>query len=1103
MASTLLAFAAFAAAGGVDRQQSQSNASGARALPPTARFTHLTVQQGLADQIAAEITQDADGFMWFGTFSGLDRYDGYTFVHYRHEDADEHSLSGNVISALYATREGTLWVGSRGSGVNRFNARQQQFDRFQNDPADPHSLPNDSPRMFFEDSRGVLWIATEGGLSRFEPRSGTFVNYRHDDGDPNSLASNAVRSIAEDASGALWLGTANGLSRLDPLTGAFRTYRHDPGDDQSLGANSMWKVVVDHVGLIWMATENGLDSLDPQTGRFSHYRHDASNPKSLSGNPLDALMEDDAGRLWVGTFGAGLSILDVERRAFTVYRHDPSDPASLTYDQVDKIFQDRSGLIWLGTGGGGVDLYNPQQQAMTVYAARTSNPNSLASPFVYSTLEDRDGTIWVGTRNAGLDHLDPATGQITHFPAEPGVPGRLGWPAIQDIKQDNTGALWLAAFGGGVYRRDPATGVFTAYRHDAANPSSLSNDNVRSLSFDENGMLWIATGGGLNRLDPSSGTFTTYRAQPGDPNALPSDLLVGLEADRHGAVWVGSAGEGLQRLDVATGKFTRYSHDPRNPNSLSDDNVFAVHVDRAGAVWVGTQGGGLDRLNPVTGVFVHYRQQDGLPSDRIQSILEDGDPNSAQPGNLWIVTDRGVARLDPSRTMPQSYGAANGLPSSQFTTGSSVDAAGRLLLANLGGLVVFDTVSMRADVIPPPVVLTDLLVDNKPADQSVVAESVEFADRAQVSYAQRVISIEFAALSYRAPALNQYRYKLEGFDPDWITADATRRVATYTNLDPGSYVFRVMAANPEGVWNPVARSLDLTVEPPWWATPAVRALLVILMIGAIAAIYVSRERVLRGQRHRLEVLVGERTEALEAALAAHEAALSARDVFLRSVVHDLKGPMSSLSWQAQILSGRMRQVQSDPSMVEAADAIATGAADAADSIDELRDLTQLAAGEELPLRREEVDLVVLCRNRINARREAQAGRFQFTTREQSLLLTVDRARLGRVLDNLLENAAKYSAPEQRIEIELSRANVEDGAWAILEVHDHGIGIPAAEVSHVFDQYFRASNVGSVAGEGLGLASARQLVRLHGGSLELESREGVGSTFIVRLPIPRE
>jgi ligand-binding sensor domain-containing protein/signal transduction histidine kinase len=1072
-------------------------------LPPTAAFTHLTVDQGLADQMAAEITQDTEGFMWFGTFRGLDRYDGYRFVHYRHDDADPHSLTGNVITALYADRDGNVWVGARGAGLDRFDPRTRQFEHFRHDASDRSSLSSNSPRMIYQDRAGVVWIASEGGgLSRFNPGTRTFTNYLHDDADGNSIASNTVRSIAEDASGVLWLGTANGLSRVDPRSGAFETYRHSDADQQTLGANNIWKIVVDHVGTIWLATENGLDNLDPNTGHFAHYLHDPANPHSLSGNPLDGLLEDDAGRLWVGTFGSGVSILEVDRQSFTNYRHDPGDPTSLGYDQVDKIFRDRSGLIWLGTGGGGVDVYNPQQQAVTIYRAMAGEPNSLSSPFVYSVVEDADGFIWVGTRNSGLDRLDHRTGQVAHFPSQPGIPGRLGWPVILDLAQDTTGALWLAAYGGGLYRRDPSTGLFTAYRHDPADPASLSHDNVRTLRFDEHGTLWIATnGGGLNSLDPGTGIFTAYRANQNDPDGLATDMTVGLDTDRHGGVWVGTAGGGLNHLDVTTGRFTRYQHDPNNPNSLAEDNVFVVHVDRAGVVWIGTQGGGLDRLDPSTSVFTHYHQQDGLPSERVQSIVEDGNPTDQTAGNLWIVTDRGVARLDKDRQTIHAYGTANGLPSAQFAMGSYIDREGDLLIANLGGLVVFDPTNVRTETTPPPVVLTDFRVDNKPADHNSLPQAIDFADHVEIGYGQRVISFEFAALSYTASVQNRYRYKLEGFDSDWTEVDATRRAATYTNLEPGSYVFRVTGSNADGVWNETGRSLIVTVNPPWWATLWFRGLGLVLITGALGGAYVWRERTLRGQQRRLEALVYTRTHELQTALATREAALATRDAFLRTLAHDLKAPVANLAWHVQLLIRRAHDGRLDPQAMDSGlQAVGLGAAEVIAAVDELHDLTRLAAGAPVPLQRESVDLVAFARERVSVRRDSSPQRLGFESSESDLWVDADRARLGRVLDNLLDNATKYSTPDQPIEVSVGRESLVGDEWAVLRVQDHGIGIPAADLPHVFERYHRGGNVGSRPGEGLGLASARQVIALHGGVLKAYSQEGVGSTFTIRLPL---
>jgi ligand-binding sensor domain-containing protein/signal transduction histidine kinase len=1061
-------------------------------LPPSATFTHLTTEQGLADQTAGEIAQDAEGFIWIGTFNGLDRFDGYQFVHYRHDDADEHSLSGNVISALYADRDGYIWVGSRGTGVDRLDQRTQQFEHFSHDPSDPNSLASNSPHMVLEDASGLIWIATEGGLSRFDPERRTFTNYRHDPSDPNSLSNDAVRSLMEDRSGALWIGTADGLNRLDLASGTFKIYRHDDADPRSLGDNGIWKIVQDHAGVVWAATENGLERYDPPTDEFIHYRHDPTDPHGLSSDSLDALLEDDAGRLWVGTFGAGVSILDAERQSFTNYHNDPGDATSLSYDQIDKVFRDRSGLMWLGTGGGGVDIYNPQQQAVTLYRSTPGDAHSLASPFVTAVLEDQDRAIWVGTRNRGLERIDRPSGEVTHFPPLPGVPGELGYPAVVDLQQDRDGALWIATYGGGLYRRDPVTGVFTAYRHDPGNPSSLSHDNVRKLRFDEQGVLWVATtGGGLDRFDAASGTFTAYRADAANPRALANDLTVGLAADQHGSIWVGTSGDGLQQLNIATGEFTRYHHDPRDPNSLSENNVFAIYVDRGGMVWVGTQGGGLNRLDPERGTFTQYHQRDGLLSERVQSIVEDGNPDDPAPGNLWIVTDRGLSRLDPSRSTFHNYDAASGLPRSQYTLGSSVSRTGELLIANLEGLLVFDPNAFRDDAAVPPIVLTDLRVNNEPASS---AEAIDSISQIDLSNADRVISFEFAALNYRAPDRNRYRYKLEGFDGDWMEVDATHRVATYTNLDPGSYRFRVTGSNADGVWNDTGRTIGLSVAPPWWASWWFRGLTLVLIVGALGGVYVWRERTLSAQRRQLEALVGERTRALEAALAT-------RDAFLRTLAHDLKAPIVSLAWYVNLLSRRVREDRLDRETLEAnLQAINQGANEAVAAIDELHDLTRLASGETVPLHREPVDLVELVSSRVNVRRDTSRQRWSFESTEPSVVVDGDRARLGRVLDNLLDNAAKYSPAEKPVHVLVDRETVDDRSWAVVQVTDQGIGIPAADLPGIFERYHRGSNVASIPGEGLGLTSARQLVALHAGTLEVRSQEGAGSTFTLRLPV---
>jgi signal transduction histidine kinase/ligand-binding sensor domain-containing protein len=846
-----------------------------------ALFTHITSEQRLSDQGVLSVMQDRAGFMWFGTKNGLDRYDGYTIVEYRNDPTNPHSLSGNYIEVLYLDRSGTLWVGTV-SGLNAFDPRTEQFTRYQHDPADPHSLSDSTVFAITEDRNGVLWVGTQGGLNRFDRATRTFTSYRHDPANRRSLSHDTVRAIAEDRNGVLWVGTLGGLNRFDRAGQTFTAYRHDPTNPRSLSYDSVWDVRQDRAGALWVGTDGGgLNRFNPITRGFTHYRHDPGNPHGLGSDRIDCISEDGSGALWIGTFGGGLSVLDAARRSFTTYRHDPTLPESLSHDYIADITRDRSGLTWLATQASGVDVCSPQSQAFTLYRHEPGSANSLASDDFAAEYEDRDGVLWIGTRDRGLDRFDRRRGMVDHYPPDPGNPQRLGHPFVSAIQQDRTGALWVGTYGGGLYRRDPASGIFTAYRHDPANPRSLSSNDVYDLLMDRSGDLWIATlGGGLNRFDRASGTFTVYRHAPDNPLSLSSDVIWALEEDRYGGIWSGTIGGGLSRLEPATGRMTRYRNNPQDPASLGNDNVAALHVDRSGILWVGTLGGGLDRFDPSTavradrptGAFTHYRERDGLASDRIVSILEDGHAGDPVPGNLWIATGGGLSRLDRDRKRFQNFNAIDGLPVMVFNRGGCKTRGGELLLSGSDGLLAFDPDKVLNDASVPPVVFTNFLLANKPepiAPNSRLHQAIDQTRSLTLSYADRVISFEFAALNFRSPLQARYRYKLENFDPGWIEAGNTQRLVTYTNLDPGRYVFRVTVANANGVWNPTGRAITLVITPPWWETWWFRGIALALFIGGAWGLYTGRVNSLRRQQRALEAEIVERKQVEEELRASH------------------------------------------------------------------------------------------------------------------------------------------------------------------------------------------------------------------------------------------
>jgi len=823
-------------------------------LPQDPNFTHITIEQGLSDQVVLEVFQDSAGFMWFGTINGLNRYDGYHIVEYRNDPTDPHSLSNNSIEDLHEDRFGTIWVATR-SGLNAFDRRTERFTRYLHDPENTRSLSNDAVLTIHEDQSGVLWFGTFDGLNRFDYATGTFTTYRHDPEDPNSLSHSAVYGIHEDQSGVLWVGTVDGLNRFDHATDTFTTYRHDPEDPQSLSHNHVWSVYSDRSGALWIATNGGgINHFDQTTGNFTAFRHDPDEPNSLGNDQVDGFFEDAAGALWVSTFGGGVSVIDPDRETITTLRRDSDNPASLSHDTVSHITVDRSGSVWLATQGGGVSVYNPRQQAFTNYGHDDQVANSLASSKVWSVYEDQEGVLWIGTRDQGLERFDRRNGQIDHYPADPQSPQRLGHPFVTAIEQDPEGALWVGTFGGGLYRLDKASGNFSAFRHDPTDPQSLSGDIIADLFVDSSDQLWVGTTGGLSLFDQTSSAFTSYRHDPDNPQSLSQDVILKIAEDGRGGLWIVTFTGGLNRMDPDTGQVTRYLHDPEDPASLGSNSLASLYIDRSGVLWVGTSGAGLDRLDPDGDSFTHYREGDGLASDRIVSILEDGDADDPAAGNLWIATGNGLSKLDRDRTTFRSYGVSDGLPLTEFHRDNHKTRGGELLIGSTDGVIAFDPADLTDDPYIPPIVFTDFLLANEPVKiggDSPLQQAIDLTDVIELTYADQRISIEFAALSYGAPSQNRYRYRLEGFEEDWIEVDSTRRLVTYTNLDPGSYVFRVTGSNGDGVWNEVGREVTLVIAPPWWETTAFRIAFGVLVVGLVIGGYRWRIRSIEARGREL------------------------------------------------------------------------------------------------------------------------------------------------------------------------------------------------------------------------------------------------------------
>jgi PAS domain S-box-containing protein len=828
-------------------------------LSPYLRFGRFTAQDGLSsDQIRA-VVQDKRGFMWFATLDGLNRYDGAGVKVYRYDPDDPNSLSHDIVRSLLVDQSGVLWIGTWNGGLNQYDPEKDHFIRYLHDPEDPRGLSNNTVRAVYEDRDGTIWVGTSEGLNQLDRDSGQFTRYLHDPGDPNSLSDNIVWTVLQDSTGVLWVGTAGGLNRFDPNTETFVHYRHNPDDRASLSHNTVRSIYEDRSGNLWLGTEGGLDELNPERTRIASYQNDANDPQSLSHNIIDSVHEDRSGRLWIGTWGGGLNRFDRDTEAFIRYRHSIADPYSLSSDTIWHIYEGQQGFLWMATEGG-ISFLDGGAKPFHHYRAIPDNPNSLSDNGVNAIYAGRPGIVWVGANSGGLNKFDRQTEEFTQYLHSPSDPINIGKEPVTAIYEDQQGLIWMGTRGMGLIKYDPDTERITSYRYDDTNPHSLSHDSVVNILEDQTGTLWISTyGGGINAFDRGTEQFTRYQHDPANPHTLSANVVLSVFEDRAGVLWVGTNTDGLNKFNRETAEFTHYRHDPSDPNSLSNDTVMSIYEDRTDTLWIGTTGG-LDKFDRHNNqVSSHYTAKNGLPNNIINAILED------EQGQLWLSTQKGLSRFDLRTESFRNYTVSDGLQSNTFSLffTPSKSRSGEMFFGGPNGFNAFYPDLIVDSLRPPPVLITNFQLANNPVPiggDSVLQKSILETDELVLSYQDNFFSFEFAALNFRAPEDNRYKFKVEGFEDDWNEVDSTRRFATYTNLDPGDYVFRVIASNNDGVWNEEGASIKITITPPWWETMWFRISMVLVAVGLFAGGFRWRVRAIEARSRELEVQVQRMTQ---------------------------------------------------------------------------------------------------------------------------------------------------------------------------------------------------------------------------------------------------
>jgi diguanylate cyclase (GGDEF)-like protein len=819
------------------------------ATPPLS-LQRYSLEEGLSQHAVNAIAQDNEGFMWFGTEDGLNRFDGYEFRQLRHVRGDASSLPAPWIYSLAATEDG-LWIGTDGGGIVFRNARTGKLEA-------PAALSDadwlQRARSLARDRLGRLWIGTrDDGLAVYDVRSQELRRFTSKPGDAQSLTDDSINSILILRNGDTLIGSNRGVDRISGTTLAVTriTLPVDVAGDQGVRVRALTE---SPDGMIWIGTDAGLVRFEPRGAQWKVYRQNAENSADKSGastslpsNRIGALLIDTAGRLWVGTM-RGLAWLNTATDTFASYSRDVTEPRSLPDDYIVSLFEDRGGSLWIGTKTGGLAKWNPRTWSFG--HSRASEAEGFTDRNITSFAEDPQGRLWVGTFGKGINVLDRATSQVTPVRHVAGNRNSLSDDRVMTMLETTDGSVWVGTMSGGLNRFDPTTLRAERFQHDPSVPTSLAAPGVMSL-LEVDTQVWAGTyGGGISRFDTRSRRFDNLRPGPEDGLHLSSDRVTALARDRAGRVWIGTDGGGLNIWDAKSRRIHYYKRNAKQLDSLSDDTIYSILVDDIGGVWIGTRAGGLDRvLNPGEAPnnlrFENYSEARGLPNNSVYGLRADG------TGNIWVSTNFGLARLDHKTGAVQRFHRLHGLQAEEFNFGAHYrDRSGRLYFGGTGGYNAFYPEVLEFNERPPRVVLTQFLKLNAAGDVGVPEERIE---RLQLGYKEDVITLRFAALDYADPRSNRYEYKLDGFDENWVRADE-RRAATYTNLPGGHYVFRVRASNSDGVWSTQDLALPIDVAPsPWLSKWAFFGYTIVAMLMLLGVWYAQQRRIARAAALRLEL----------------------------------------------------------------------------------------------------------------------------------------------------------------------------------------------------------------------------------------------------------
>ncbi|MEM6320775.1 MAG: two-component regulator propeller domain-containing protein [Bacteroidota bacterium] len=1034
-------------------------------------FRNISNKDGLSQSSVFSIAQDNNGFMWFGTRDGLNKYDGYQFTTY-HQSDKQNGLVSNDIRVLYFDKKmQNLWIGTS-FGLCRFRPK---FEDFVNYEYLSETHPNThSVRAIMRDSKDRLWVGTSNGLFLYIDNEDRFIRFTAESGTPSTLSGKDVKVIHEDKNGTIWLGSEGGLDTLIDTQNSAYTFQNISQIGQ-LPDVHLKAILEDEKGNFWLGThKGGVAYWDRQTNRIATYLANQEDAHAISNNNIRSMIWGKDGQIWIGTF-EGLNRLNPQSRTFKPFFHDPTAPHSLSHSSVWALFLDNRKSLWVGTYFGGINFYD---EANNRFSNFQHNPykNSISNNVVSCFVEDKSGNWWIGTEGGGLNYYNPSTQKFISFKHDRNNPNSISSNNIKHLLLDGD-KLWIGTFNGGLNWLDLNTMLFYQVKTTPTEGELYTtNQNAYSLTK-EGSQLWIAMhGGGLNIIDLATRTTYTYANNSQDKNTLSSTLCRTIFTTKDGTKWMGTD-NGLNKVIVNKKELPQlFEH------YLPNKKIYTLQEDSEENLWIGTLSNGLYYLPKNDTIFKHFTLKDGLPGHSILGVLED------DKGQIWLSTNSGISKYQPSDNSFTNYNYSDGLENTEFNFNAFYKTqSGAMLFGGTKGITLFQPDAIHPTAFTPPVVFTQLKVQNQiqqPNQEGILTKALNETNHITLPYDKASFSIAFAALDYFSPSNNPFSYKLEGLDKDWITTKG-KTEATYTIQNSGDYLFRLKAGNSDGVWNPKEKHLKITVLPPLWLSTPAYFLYGLVITGLGFAIF--RFLQLR-HRLRLEQITKEKQKEL------HEMKVR----FFTNITHEFRTPLTLILGQLEELTQFKNSLNGNATNKLVS--VKKNAGRLLNLVNQLLTFRKLET-DYIQIKAEQGNIVEFTEDIVQS--------FQNTALDRGINLVVnsskeeigvwfDYDKLEKILFNLLSNAFKFSPDESEILV-----NIQSNLQSVtITVKDQGRGIPKALHEQIFQRFYESKVPikRSFKGTGIGLAISKQMVELHSGNIQVESEKGHGATFIVNLPL---